>query len=325
MHYEGDDYVSLLDFIEHLCDNNKDIETISAIANDFCILLTSKYSFEGNKCFKAEALDKTRHILMPIGLVLKIFVCENIKKKIIRESFESQFNFILSKNYIINGPSCCCCPKKLRKAVTHLVSFNEFVRQGQSEVRRFQSLKPKIDFLISLDIEGNELSLIIIVKLLIIYTAFEHSVDKLLEFGLSIYELSTNTTTITHIIVTDHIHLKNGRFVADNRDKFNFGNSRFLPLKPALDYVFAVLATPNSCLIGHNIMADIKFLKSVSSKKLIMPFFDTQIIYKQAVLSEQILGLMRVLEAMEIPYSNLHNAGNDAYYTLEVFKKLAEI
>lgn len=137
--------------------------------------------------------------------------------------------------------------------------------------------------------------------------------------------MATNTTTITHIIVTDHIHLKNGRFVADNRDKFNFGHSRFLPLKSALDHVLAVLTTPNSCLIGHNINADIKFLKSVSFKKLDMPIFDTQIIYKQAILSEQILGLVRVLDAMEIPYSNLHNAGNDAYYTLEVFKKLMEL
>lgn len=112
--------------------------------------------------------------------------------------------------------------------------------------------------------------------------------------------------------------------MADNRDKFNFGHSLFLSLKSALDHVLTVLTTPNSCLIGHNINADIKFLKSVSSKKLDLPIFDTQIIYKQAILSEQVLGLVRVLDALEIPYSNLHNAGNDAYYTLEVFKKLSE-
>lgn len=155
MYHEGDDYISLLDFVEQICNSNKNIDTIISIANDFCNFLASKYSFEGNRCFKAEALDKTRHILVPVELVLEIFVCENIKKTIMHESFETQFKFIRSKNYIITGPTCCCCPKKLKKALTHVVSFNEFMRQGQVEVRRFQSLKPKIKFLVSLDIEGN--------------------------------------------------------------------------------------------------------------------------------------------------------------------------
>lgn len=137
--------------------------------------------------------------------------------------------------------------------------------------------------------------------------------------------MHTGVTTTTHIIVTDYLHLKNGKFVADNRDKFNFGQSRFLSLKSALNYVKSVLNTPDSCLIGHNIKADIKFLKNVSASKLDLPIFDTQIIYKQATLSDNLFGLVRVLNEIEIPHSNLHNAGNDAYYTLEVFKKLAQI
>lgn len=137
--------------------------------------------------------------------------------------------------------------------------------------------------------------------------------------------MSTKTTTNTHIIVTNHLHLRNGRYVADNRDKYNFGQSLFRPLDSALNQVLAVLMIPNSCLIGHNIKADISFLKGVSSKKLNMPIFDTQIMYKQATLSENMLGLVRVLDEIGIPHSNLHNAGNDAYYTLEVFKRLTQI
>ena len=149
--------------------------------------------------------------------------------------------------------------------------------------------------------------------------------DKLLEFGLSIYDVKWKTTVNTHIIITDYLHLKNGHFVADNRDKYNFGQSQCLSLKSALDYVMSVLNTPNSCLIGHNITADIKFLKSVSHKKIDWPIFDTQIVYKQATLGENILGLVRVLNEIGIPYSNLHNAGNDAFYTLEIFKKFAQL
>lgn len=160
MYHEGDDYISLLDFIEEICNINNNNDTVISIANDFCNFLTSKYSFEGNKCFKAEALDRTKHILVPVELVLAIFVCENIKKTIMSESFESQFNSVRSKNYIITGPTCCCCPRKLKRAVMYADLFNEFVKQGQAEVRRFKSLQPKINFLVSLDIEGNNLSLI---------------------------------------------------------------------------------------------------------------------------------------------------------------------
>lgn len=98
-----------------------------------------------------------------------------------------------------------------------------------------------------------------------------------------------------------------------------------LDLKKALDYVLAVLSTPNSCLIGHNIKADINFIRSVSAKKINIPIFDTQLIYKQATLGGNMLGLVRVLDEMGIPHSNLHNAGNDAYYTLEAFKILAKL
>ena len=98
-----------------------------------------------------------------------------------------------------------------------------------------------------------------------------------------------------------------------------------LSLEMALEHVFTVLATPDSCLIGHNIKADINFLKSVSTKKLSLPIFDTQLIYKQATLGENMLGLVRVLDEIGIAHSNLHNAGNDAYYTLEIFKILTKL
>lgn len=93
----------------------------------------------------------------------------------------------------------------------------------------------------------------------------------------------------------------------------------------SVEYVLSVLETPNSCLIGHNIKSDIRFLKNCSHKKFNLPVFDTQIIYKQATLGENLLGLVRVLDEIGISHSNLHNAGNDSHYTLEVFRKLANL
>lgn len=121
------------------------------------------------------------------------------------------------------------------------------------------------------------------------------------------------------------MHLKNGKFVANNRAKFNFGKSITLNLEMAIEHVLMVLSTPNACLIGHNIKADINFLGRVSASKVNLPIFDTQIIYKQATLGENMLGLVRVLDEIGVPHYNLHNAGNDAFYTLEVFKILAKL
>lgn len=98
-----------------------------------------------------------------------------------------------------------------------------------------------------------------------------------------------------------------------------------MSLNMAIDHVIALLSIPNTCLIGHNIKADINFLKKVTKKNLDLPIFDTQIIYKQATLSEDIFGLVRVLDKLGIPHLNLHNAGNDAYYTLEIFKTFANL
>lgn len=156
MHHEGDTYVSLLDFIEILCKIDKN-ETILTIANDFCNFLTTKYCFVGNKCFKAEASDKTKHILLPVDLVLQIFISENFAKYLVLDSFDSNINLTLSKNYVVSSSCCCCCPKKLKKALYNASSFTEFVKQGEVELRRFQKLKPKINYLISLDIEGKNI------------------------------------------------------------------------------------------------------------------------------------------------------------------------
>lgn len=155
MKHNADELVSLNDFVETICkiENN---DSITSITNEFCSILTSKYSYESNKCFKADSFDKTRHILLPIELVLKIFLNENIRRTINHESLLNKLQALLEKAYIISNPTCCCCPKKMKKAVSHAFSFTEFVKQGDVEMRRFNLMKADIKFLICLDIEGRE-------------------------------------------------------------------------------------------------------------------------------------------------------------------------
>jgi hypothetical protein len=128
-----------------------------------------------------------------------------------------------------------------------------------------------------------------------------------------------------HVIITDYEYFFNGRYVCNNKDKFNFGSSRKMKLSVAIDFVVNHLSEPSTCLLGHNIKSDINFLSQSSSHKITLPVFDTQAIFMYHSLSQEPASLARVLDDLKIPYSNLHNAGNDAYYTLKAFIKLAQL
>ena len=153
MFYNGVDLVSLNDFVQTMCRSEKNA-SISFIANEFCSLILSKFSYEGSKCFKAEAPDKTWHLLFDVELVLEIVMIENMAKNITTKTFITDLKSILEKKYFISISACCCCPKKLKKSLARSISFTEFVRQGDKELRRFNSIKSSLRFLICLDIEG---------------------------------------------------------------------------------------------------------------------------------------------------------------------------
>lgn len=153
MHYDGDDFLSIHDFVAIMCNCDKK-ESESSILNEFCTIMTSKYSFEELRCFRAQADDKTRHILFPTYLILDIFMNENIRRFLILDSFIEKLKKISQNNYFISNLICCCCPKKLKKSISAASSFTEFVKKGDAEMRRFNSLRHSIKYVVSLDIEG---------------------------------------------------------------------------------------------------------------------------------------------------------------------------
>lgn len=137
--------------------------------------------------------------------------------------------------------------------------------------------------------------------------------------------MRTKRTEAYHIIINDHVNLFNGKYVSNNKENFNFGTSHRMSMADAIKFAVHHLTQPNTCLLGHNIKADIDFLRKSSSHKISVPVFDTQAIYKYHTLSQQPAALSKVLDDLKITYSNLHNAGNDAAYTLLAFKKLAKL
>jgi DNA polymerase III epsilon subunit-like protein len=80
-------------------------------------------------------------------------------------------------------------------------------------------------------------------------------------------------------------------------------------------------------VVGHDIKQDIKFLKSIGVNVMgshgVFQTADTKDLYQAMQLETFGRGLGTVLEALEIPHSNLHNAGNDAAYTLQAMVSIA--
>lgn len=73
-------------------------------------------------------------------------------------------------------------------------------------------------------------------------------------------------------------------------------------------------------LVGHDVAQDIKYLSSYGIYLLqienVIGQVDSKDIYQAWRDEQNGRGLHHVLSQLKVPYRNLHNAGNDAYFTL---------
>ena len=145
----------------------------------------------------------------------------------------------------------------------------------------------------------------------------DHSI--LTEIGISI--LKNNVFTTRHFIINENKEFRNGKYVPDHMYDFNFGNSEILSLDDAIKETL-IIAEQSDYIIGNHIREDIKAVH-LKSNELNATVCDTSKMVgkaKEEFLTKA-LGVERSLKAMNIPYKNLHNAGNDAYYNLLCFQK----
>jgi DNA polymerase III epsilon subunit-like protein len=156
-----------------------------------------------------------------------------------------------------------------------------------------------------------------------------------------------NVLKSAHFIVNEYKHLVNKRFVRGHPDKFSFGTTQQLPLAIAanmlrrlfqdptqLDDLMNTLKTPESdlreiVLVGHGISSDVEYLKNINfdahQVKNIVSTADThRILGKTGQTS-----LARLLTALNFNSVEdveqqlwLHNAGNDAVWTMKALVML---
>lgn len=164
-----------------------------------------------------------------------------------------------------------------------------------------------------------------------------------------------------HIRIREHRYLRNGRFVPDAADLFDFGTTEFWGLA-GLPTVLAEVFTPpplpplaptmmrrSIAFIGHDAPADIKYLSeckfdarafaretlarldaaacegdSTWNVQREMEVFDTAEMYKALTGDANTRGLGKMAVELGLDPRNLHNAGNDAGFTLRGFVRMCE-
>lgn len=143
-----------------------------------------------------------------------------------------------------------------------------------------------------------------------------------------------------HLRPIEHKQYINRRFVKGCPDYFNFGKSVSIKLADAgriLDRIFKDPsriheacdlmteipdAAPSIMLVGHDLKNDTDYLKRLNfTPTHVAGKIDTQ---RMARISKKLSpGLKKLLAALSIDATNLHNAGNDAAYTLQALVGVA--
>jgi hypothetical protein len=143
-----------------------------------------------------------------------------------------------------------------------------------------------------------------------------------------------------HFRIKEHRHLVNSEFVAGHPDGFDFGQSTFVSLKEAASHVAACLHAPfaaqdgdefpshydpsekrNLIFLGHDTLGDVRYLQQLGYDPMkvenILEAMDTATMYKVWHREQQPTSLGRIMNYFDIEAWKLHNAGNDAVYTVQ--------
>jgi uncharacterized protein YfaT (DUF1175 family) len=157
---------------------------------------------------------------------------------------------------------------------------------------------------------------------------------ELLEFGFAWVAAAdvwqANPSKAIHLAVEENWSLRNGRFVPDNKEKFQFGVTERCSMQTCrsrIQSVFRELNTQHTkvILVGHSIGHDVDWLNQAGVTAAYTHTCDIAKVYQATRKEIQLTSLANMLDRFEVQHSYLHNAGNDAVYTLRACMKLMEV
>ena len=154
--------------------------------------------------------------------------------------------------------------------------------------------------------------------------AYENNKNHILEVGLSLLDVAAKTCSTRHFIVEENMHMRNGRYVSDNRDNFSHGESEIIKLGDLIDFLdLLVLYTDG--LVGHALPNDIKFFNNMG-----VQIHEDVVKYDTQSIAKEFFGNQRRLDVVYEHYcdkelENAHNAGNDSHATGEIFLRQLDL
>ncbi|WQF76122.1 Putative ribonuclease H-like superfamily [Colletotrichum destructivum] len=147
-----------------------------------------------------------------------------------------------------------------------------------------------------------------------------------------------------HLITDEYRHIRNRKYIKGCPELFNFGKSEYPKLSDLGPSIIAAINNlseagqkddseadrrfRNIVLVGHDLRADLGFLERMGVELwtvggVMSRTLDTKDIHQAWRQQSQGRSLAMVLTDLDIPHSNLHNAGNDAAYTLQAMLGVA--
>ncbi|KAJ7129568.1 hypothetical protein C8R44DRAFT_777095 [Mycena epipterygia] len=175
------------------------------------------------------------------------------------------------------------------------------------------------------------------------FEAWERDHSAITEFGYSSvrWENGKEVEECGHFTVKEHRSLMNGVYVAENRKNYNFGTSVEVTkagLKAKLSSLISDMHSHGPIfLVFHDSSQDIKILKMLEAPIDLVVYDLPEAEPIQGIFIVDTAGLFGALEGdghskralqqvcnhLQIPTEYLHNAGNDAYYTLLALREMA--
>ncbi|KAF2502691.1 hypothetical protein BU16DRAFT_533021 [Lophium mytilinum] len=150
-----------------------------------------------------------------------------------------------------------------------------------------------------------------------------------------------------HFIIREHSHLHNTEFVTGCVNAFEFGDSERISLSDAAQIIESCFRPPysapsdhpaasasddaahkrNLIFLGHDAGNDVRYLQKLGFNPLSLPnmleILDTADMYRAWKREANPRSLGTILYEFDIAGWNLHNAGNDARYTLQCMMAIA--
>ncbi|KAF8897628.1 hypothetical protein BD779DRAFT_1491863 [Infundibulicybe gibba] len=166
------------------------------------------------------------------------------------------------------------------------------------------------------------------------FEAWEYEHEMITEFGWSLirWENGEEVSEHGHLIIDEHQKYTNSKYVPEHRQFYNFGTSEVIkkiPFKQRVSDMISGMAQYGPVfLVFHDNNQDIKYLKAIGAPiEHIMSQLPDAIpeggLFVGDGHSFNRRSLDRTCKHLQIPTQYLHNAGNDAYYTLQAMKAMA--